>query len=327
MKVFSSMRYTELGTSGLKGSVLQLGTWPAAFTNPNDPDAREFVSVIRQSLELGINVFDTAESYGKGRAERVLGQALKEAGVRDQVMIAGKVAMENLHADDVRRSCEASLKRLNTDYLDILYIHIPNPKIPVEETMGALLKLKEEGKIKAIGASNISKEELTAALAAGKIDMIQNCYSMLWRWMEDDLIPYCLDNAIGFVTFSPLVQGILSGKYSIDTDTEQLDDRKRITLFRDKWFGKALVIAEGVKYMAKKYGKTPSQIAINWVLSQNGINSVVISAKNASQLLDNCGALGWQFEQEDLDYLDKLTRTLTDSLPHHISFWWESIWW
>lgn len=321
------MRYTELGSSGLKGSVLQLGTWPAAFTNPDDPDARELISVIHQSIDLGINVFDTAEGYGKGRAERVLGQALKEAGVRDRVMITGKVAMENLHADDVRKSCEASLKRLDTDYLDILYMHIPNPKIPIDETMGALLKLKEEGKIRAIGASNISREELDAALAVGRIDVIQNCYSMLWRWMEADLIPFCVEKEIGFVTYSPLVQGILSGKYTLDTDTEQLDDRKRITLFRDKWFGKAIVIAEGVKVMARKYGKTPNQIAINWVLSQNGISSVVVSARNPHQLLDNCGALGWQFEQEDLDYLDKLTRTLTDSLPHHISFWWESIWW
>lgn len=100
-----------------------------------------------------------------------------------------------------------------------------------------------------------------------------------------------------------------------------------IRLLRDKWFGKAIVIAKGVKFIAKKYSNTPNQIAIIWVLSQNGISSVVVSARNPHQLLDNCGALGWQFEQEDLDYLDKLTRTLTDSLPHHISFWWESIWW
>lgn len=321
------MQYADLGSSGLKSSVLQLGTWPAAFTDPDDPDARELIRVIHQAIDLGVNVFDTAEGYGKGRAERVLGQAIREAGARDRVMIAGKVAMEHLHAEDVRKSCEESLKRLETDYMDILYIHIPNPKIPIEETMGAFLQLKAEGKIRAIGASNISREELEAALAAGRIDVIQNCYSMLWRWMEADLIPFCADQKTGFTTYSPLVQGILSGKYTLDTDTSLLDDRKRITLFREKWFGKALVIAEGVKVMAKKYGKTPNQIAINWVLSQNGISSVVVSAKNSRQLLDNCGSLGWQFEQEDLDYLDQLTRTLTDSLPHHISFWWESIWW
>jgi myo-inositol catabolism protein IolS len=314
------MIYREIGKSGMKGSVLHVGTFPFVFENVNDPDNKEGIATMRQAIELGINVFDTAEGYGGGRAESLLAEAIK--GMRDKVYIESKIAFGNLRAADIRKSCEGSLKRLNTDYLDIEYIHIPNPGIPLEETMGALLKLREEGKIRAIGVSNFNKDELEAALKIGRVDLIQNIFSMLWRWMEEELIPFCVANDVSFIPCSPLVQGILSGKFSLDTNLSKLDGRKRIQLFTEERFGKAVVVAEGVKYLAKKYGKTPTQVALNWTLSQFGIHAVVIGARNRKQLLENVGSLGWQLAKEDLVYLDKLSRTLTDTLPHDISFWW-----
>ena len=173
-----------------------------------------------------------------------------------------------------------------------------------------------------IGVSNFNLAELKAACKLGQVDIIQNCYSLLWRWMESDIIPFCTANHIAFATYSPLVQGILSGKFTHDLNPDKLDDRKRVTLFRKEWFGKCIAVAEGLRYVAEKYDKTPSQAAINWILSQNGISSVVFGAKNRSQLQEIVGAVGWQFEKADLAYLDRLSRTITDDLPRNISIWW-----
>ena len=314
------MIYNNIGKSGITGSAFHLGAIPVAF-NLGNPDCTEAIATIHKAIDLGINVFDTAEEYGGGDSERLLAYALK--GKREKVHIASKISYGNLRAPDVRKACEGSLARLETDYLDIEYIHISNHKIPIEETMGELLKLKEEGKIKAIGVSNFTKEELAKALSLGRVDIVQNVFSLIWRWMEDDIIPYCAENDIAFTPCSPLAQGLLSGKFSIDTNVDKLDSRKNIQLYKSKYFAKAVVVSEGVKYLAKKYSKTPTQIALNWTISQFGISSIVVGAKNRTQLEENVGAIGWSMEAEDLSYLDKLSRTLTDDLPRDISFWWE----
>ena len=314
------MIYKSIGKSGINGSAFHLGAIPVSF-DPTNSDCKEAIATIHMAIELGINVFDTAEEYGGGDSERLLAYALK--GKREKVHIASKVSYGNLRAPDVRKACEGSLSRLETDYLDIEYIHISNQKIPIEETMGELLKLKQEGKIKAIGISNFTKEEIAKASALGQVDIVQNVFSLIWRWMEDDVIPYCVENDIAFTPCSPLVQGLLTGKFSLDTDVESLGSRKGIQLFSEEFFPKAVVIAEGVKHLAKKYDKTTSQVALNWTLNKFGINSVITGVRNRKQLEENLGAIGWSMDAEDINYLDKLSRTLTDDLPRDISFWWK----
>ena len=314
------MIYNNIGKSCITGSVFHLGAFSFSF-DLSSPEIKEAIATIHMAIELGINVFDTAEGYADGDSERLLAYALK--GKREKVHIASKVSYGNLRAPDVRNACEGSLSRLETDYLDIEYIHIPNQNIPIEETMGELLRLKQEGKIKAIGISNFSKEEISNASSIGQVDIVQNVFSLIWRWMEDDIIPYCNEKDIAFTPCSPLVQGILTGKFSLDTNTHKLDSRKGIQLFSDKYFAKAMVVAEGVKYLAKKYNKTATQVALNWTINHYGINSVVVGVKNRTQLEENLGAIGWSMDTEDTNYINKLSRTITDDLPRDISFWWE----
>lgn len=313
------MKYNKLGKSDLNISELTMGTTAASLENPDDISDKEFRGAIEQALESGVNLFDTAEAYGEGRSETVLGDALR--GVREKVYIASKVSKKNLKKAAVKNACENSLRRLGTDYIDLYFIHIPVAEVPVEETMEAMLELKQEGKIKAIGVSNFSRLQMEQALKVGRIDALQPCYNLLWRGLERELVPLCLREEIGIIPYSPLVQGLLSGKYGPDLVIDELDDRKRILLFQKEWFGKCLTVVDGLTPVADKYGKTKAQLAINWVRSQRGVASVIIGGRNAGQVLENTGATGWELSKEDLEYLDRISRTVTDYLPDRTSFW------
>lgn len=313
------MKYNKLGMSDLNISELTMGTSAANVENPEDVNDIEFRGAVEQALESGINLFDTAEAYGDGRSETILGDALK--GVREKVYIASKVSKKNLKRAAVINACENSLRRLGTDYIDLYFIHIPNPEIPIEETMEAMLELKQKGRIKAIGVSNFTRPQMEQAFRVGRFDALQPCYNMLWRGIERDIVPYCIEKSIGIIPYSPLVQGILSGKYGPDLVIDELDDRKRILLFQKEWFGRCLKVVDDMAPIAQKYGKSRAQVAINWVRSQKGVASVIIGGKSAKQIRENVGAAGWEFSAEDLNYLDRISRTVTDDLPDRTSFW------
>ncbi len=316
------MVYNELGRSGLKVSELAMGGTTATGKYGSEEQHREFRAGIERAVELGINLFDTAESYGDGESERLVGEALKP--VRDRVLIASKVAFRNLKRDDAKRACENSLQRLQTDRIDVYFIHRPNPEVRVEETMEALVELKERGLIKAIGLSNFTRADMEKAMAVGRYDVIQPCYNLLWRNIEKAIVPYCVEHKISIVPYSPLVQGILAGKFGRDLSLDSIDTRSRILLFQKEWYGKCLDVVDGMRPIAKKHGKSLAQVAINWVQAQRGITSVIIGGRSPKQVEENVGAAGWKLTRGDLATLDQISRVVTDKLPDQPSFWFKS---
>lgn len=312
------MEYRKLGRSPLEISEISLGCWAMGGDYWGPADDRESIATIEKALEGGINFFDTAELYGRGHSEEVLGKALKK--YRDKVYISTKVWRTNMRKQDVKRACENSLKRLQTDYIDVYFIHYPSDDVPIEETMEAMQELKEEGKIRVIGLSNFSLEQMKEALRIARYEVIQPCYNLLWRFIEKDVLPFCRENEIGIVAYSPLAQGLLTGKFTKDWTFPEGDGRKRAPLFQPEWFSQCIDVAEALKPFAEKYGKTQAQVAINWINAQSGITSSIVGARRPEQIQENLGATGWRLSDEDIEVIDKISRKVTDRLPRFQSF-------
>jgi len=216
-----------------------MGTWQAGKTMWTGIDDDETTKAMRAAFDAGITTFDTATVYGNGHSERIVGRALRE--VRDRVVIATKVFAHSLAHDKVVKACHASLKDLGTDYIDLYQIHWPagsfgSKKVPIGETMEALNKLKEQAKIRAIGVSNFSREQIEEASRYGQIDSHQPPYSLFWRHEEKDAIPCCVRNKISILAYSPMAQGILTGKFGPDHTFEDGDHRAKNRLFHPEHY-------------------------------------------------------------------------------------------
>lgn len=207
------MEKRQLGTSEIQITPIIMGTWQAGKRMWVGIEDAETVQAMRVAFEAGITTFDTAEVYGEGHSEQIIGQALSD--VRSQVVYASKVFANHLRADLVVAACDRSLKNLNTDYIDLYQIHWPagtwnSAAVPIAETMDALNKLKQQGKIRAIGVSNFSRAQIAEAAQYGRIDSLQPPYSLFWRSVEKDAMPYCQENRISIIAYSSLAQGILT---------------------------------------------------------------------------------------------------------------------
>jgi len=309
------MELRQVGRSDLKVSVLSLGCW-AMGADESDigwgkVKDEESIASVHAAIDAGINLFDTAEEYGNGKSEEVLGKALK--GNREKVIISSKVYTNHLKKEDVIKALEGSLKRLGTDYVDIYYIHWPNPEIPLSETMEALLKLKEKGEIRVIGVSNFDVNQITECLKLGRIEALQPPYNLFWRHIEENLVPFCMKNEISIFTYSPLAQGLLTGKFK--SPEEKFDNiRSHDLLFQGETFRVALEQVERLREIAKRYRKTPAQTALNWTLNQPGITSLIVGAKRPRQLMENIGAVDWGLSQEDISAMDSMGKTVMATL-------------
>jgi diketogulonate reductase-like aldo/keto reductase len=277
------MEYKNL-TKNTKIPVLGLGTWEIGGGMSTDTSRdNEGITAIRKAIELGYTHIDTAEMYGAGHSEELIGIAINDFE-RDSLFITTKVLPEHLRYKDVIKAAEGSLKRLKTDYIDLYLIHIPNPKIPIKETMQAMDYLVEQKKIRFIGVSNFSVTQLKEAGRHTENKIVNNQieYNLLTRHsgmynvnIESEIIPYCQENEIIITAWKPLVKGIL---------------------FREK--NKLL------EEIALKYNKTLAQIAINWLISKKNIITIPKST-NIEHLKENLGALGWKLEPEDIKRLDE----------------------
>jgi diketogulonate reductase-like aldo/keto reductase len=272
-----------LGRTGEKIAAIGLGTWGiGGGMMPNYSADKQAIEAIRHAVKFGMNHIDTAEIYGGGHAEELVGEAIKEFA-RDDIFIASKVWHTNLRYDDVLRACERSLKRLQTSYIDLYYIHWPNPSIPLSETMRALERLYDEGKIRYIGVSNFSAslvEEARSCLSHADIVADQVEYSLYERSIERDLMPYCLREGITIVAYSPLGQGKLA--------RELYDGRSR----------RARILME----IAKRYSKTPIQVALNWVIWHEHVITIPKSIRR-EHLEENAEAAGWKLDEKDYKLL------------------------
>ena len=312
------MNYKTLGNSGVKVSELILGCWAMGGDYFGETEDKSSLEAIRTSFELGVNTLDTAEIYGKGRSERVVGQAIQELG-RDRLCVISKVFKPSMAHDKMMKACEDSLSRLGTEYLDVYFLHypIPNEEVSIEERMSTMMELKRSGKIRAIGLSNFSLEEMKEAMQYGDVDVIQPCYSLLWRY-DEALLKFSLENSIGVIPYSTLAQGLLTGKYK--KDAVFTDGRSRAALFQPENYNRCLEVTEVLAKVSAKYDRTPAQGAIRWLLQTPGITAPIVGAKNGKQAQENILASGWEFTPEDYAEIDRASRAFTDSLPAYTLF-------
>ncbi|MCC6446233.1 MAG: aldo/keto reductase [Armatimonadetes bacterium] len=300
------MEYRRLGQSDMEVSAVSFGCWQAGKDGWTDVDDGASVRAMRAAFDLGINLFDTAEVYGGGHSEEVVGRALE--GIRDKVLIATKVGSHHLKADQVREALEGSLKRLKTDYIDLYQIHWPNADVPLAETMGELVVQQEAGRIRSIGVSNFNARQMAEASRYGRIDSLQPPYSLFWRHVEKDILPYCAANHIGVIAYSPLAQGLLAGKFSRETRPPEGDVRSRNVLFQGETYDKCLESVEEMRRIAAAHGKTVANVAINWLLARTAMSSAIVGARTPEQAQGNVDATGWSLTPEETGLLDKLGR-------------------
>ena len=265
------MQYTTLKKSAIKISNIGLGTNAVGghnlFANLSEEDGKNFV---REAINQGITFIDTADIYGQGRSEELVGEVLKERS-RDQYVLATKggnqlladgTAKPNNQPEYLRNALENSLKRLQMDYVDLYYIHFPDGITPLDEAVGELSRLKEEGKLRAIGVSNLNLEQLKVANRTNEISALQVAYNMLNREIEQDLLPYCVEHDISVIPYGPLAFGILGGNYTKDLKLDEGDWRNNIPLFQKGSFEKNIDQVEELKQIAEAKGHHNGKFSI-----------------------------------------------------------------
>jgi aryl-alcohol dehydrogenase-like predicted oxidoreductase len=294
------MEYRKLGESDLEISVISLGAWQYGCERFwGRVSEKDIYGVIGRSIDNGINVIDTAIGYDD--SEIIVGKAIK--GMRDKVMVVSKGGAA---PQKIPQRVDLSLKRMDLDFIDLYLVHYPDVDIPIEDTIGAMVRVKDQGKIRHIGVSNFSAEQLTRAASVADIACCQQAYNLLWRELEDvGTLEVCHKRNIGVLAYSPLGQGLFTGKIrSIEDIPKREGDIRHVTvLFQGDAFKRGLEIVEILDGLSKKYSRTHAQIALNWAINQNGITSAIVGSKNIDQLTDNLGAVGWKMENEDYELL------------------------
>ena len=291
------MQYRKLGKSDIQVSAITMGCWAIAgdaMWGPQDEDAA--VAAIRTALDVGINSLDTAEGYGAGRSEELVGKAV--TGRRSEAVITSKVSRDHLRPADVRAACEASLRRLQTDYIDVYCIHWPSREIPLAETMGALEGLKQEGKIRAIGCSNFGTKDLADLLQYGRVEADQLPYSLLWRAIEYEILPAARRNDVSVTCYSPLLHGILTGRFrSADelpperTRTRHFAGSRPMARHGEAGQEEATFAAlAAIRRICEREGLPMEQVAVAWLLRRDGVASVVAGARNPDHVRRNAAA-------------------------------------
>lgn len=310
------MEYRKLGSSDLEISVLGFGAWGiggSPFWSTEGDKASE--KALLKAVDLGINFFDTAPVYGFGHSESLIGKTLKPH--RDKVLYATKCGLrwekESLGSirklatkESIFEEVEQSLQRLQTDVIDLYQVHWPDVDTPQAETMEALLKLREQGKIRHIGVSNYNVEQMKACLEAGPIVSLQPEYSLLQRSIEKEIVPFCLEQNIGIIAYSPLASGVLTGKYGKDTKFTDWRSKGIIGEFTGEAFERNIEKVERMKPVAEELGKTCAQVAINWVLQKPAVATALIGVKNEKQMEDNVKAVGWKLEGGALERIESI---------------------
>jgi aryl-alcohol dehydrogenase-like predicted oxidoreductase len=205
------------------------------------------------------------------------------------------------------KALEGSLKRLQTDYVDVYFIHWPNPDVPLGATMEAFERLRAEGRIRALGVSNFGAKEMDSARQHGIIDVLQPPYNMLWREVEAATLPYCRKHNIGVMPYSGLAQGLLTGALSRNTAFAEGDERRATVLFQPGTYERALDAVEGLRPIAAKYGKSVAQLAIQWLTSRPGVSSPLLGARTVHEMKENAGSVGWSIAEADVAEIDRLT--------------------
>jgi myo-inositol catabolism protein IolS len=317
------MQFRMLGKSDLKISPILMGTWQAGKEMWVGIDDAQSTRAIHAAVEAGVTTFDTAAAYGKGHSERILGAAI--AGVRTEVILATKVFANRLQFKQVIDSCHQSLKNLKTDYIDLYQIHWPagafgTRAVAIEETLAAMNELKAQDKIRAIGVSNFSCAQLEEAARYARIDSVQSPYSLFWRHIERDIVSFCRESTISILAYSPMAQGLLTGKFAQSHMFEKGDHRKSNRLFKPENFRHAQKALEDLRPIAEKNKISVGQLALAWVISHTG-TCAIAGARNAEQVAHNARAADKVLSENDLARIDEIGKIVTDSLDENPVMW------
>ena len=307
------MQTKPLGSHGPELSVVGFGAWEAGGEawGPN-PSDEEVVAAIRGALDAGINWIDTAELYGDGKSEELVGRAVE--GRRDEVVIATKVAPDGtgVRADEVRRACEASLKRLGTDRIDVYQIHWPSPDVPLEETWEAMAGLQDDGLVRWIGVSNYNREQIERCEAVRHVDSLQPHFSMLHPGNRD-VIRWCAERGVGVVAYGPLAFGLLTGAITTETTFDRSDWRSGRggvryygQMFAPGKIERSLAVVDGLRPIAERLGTTVAQLALAWTFHQEGVTSAIAGSRNAEHVRQNAGAGDVRLDSGTLDEIERL---------------------
>jgi len=317
------MRKRKLGCSNIDTSVIGLGTWAMGGWMWGGTDEQASLEAIQASIDAGINLIDTAPAYGLGKAEVLVGKAIR--GRREKVVLAtkcglvwhtkqgnhffdeaGKPVYRFLGGKSIRYELEESLRRLQTDYVDLYLTHWQDPTTPITETMTTLLDLKKEGKIRAIGVSNVNLDELKVYLKVGIVDCIQEQYNMLHRDIEASLLPTCVANGVSTLSYSSLALGLLSGKMGPERTFKGDDQRKDDPRFSLENRRRLVPFFEGLAVIAARYDLSIAQLVIAWTVEQRGITYALCGARNAAQAVENAKAGDVALEAGDLKLIHAL---------------------
>jgi aryl-alcohol dehydrogenase-like predicted oxidoreductase len=326
------MVYKQLGASDLQLPVVSFGAWAIGGWMWGGTDDQAAVRAIQKGVDLGVTCIDTAPAYGMGHSEEVVGKAIR--GRQDEVIIATKCGLRwdltegefffhtkdnagndlamhrNLKADSIKYECEQSLGRLGVDTIDLYQCHWPDSTTPLAETMGALLDLQREGKIRAIGVSNFTPAMMAECMKAGVLDSTQPPYSALHRGIESDVLPFCVDHNIGVMAYSPIAQGLLTGKVTMDRVFPEGDLRQDKPWFQPGNRRRVLDMLENVKPIAEGHGATLAQVFIAWTVAQPGITTVLVGARSESQVAENAKAGALKLSGDELRTIRALVEAL-----------------
>lgn len=317
------MQFRPLGRTKIEISAIIFGGWQSGKSEWVGVEDDQTIAAHRAAFDSGITTFDTAEAYGEGHSEQILGKALGDK--RDQIVIASKVFANHLKPDQVVEACERSLGNLGTDYMDLYQIHWPSGTfgtdvVPIADTLGALTQLKEQGKIRAIGVSNFSRAQLEEAAAVTRIDSIQPPYSLFWRQIEDEAGAYCAQNKISILAYSPLAQGLLTGKFGRGHAFEKGDNRGGNKLFQGENYERAQNALDKLRPLADKYGVSVGNLSLGWLIAQPQ-TSAIVGARNSEQAAQNALAGDVEIDADDLEAIDEIGHTVTDRLDKNPIMW------
>lgn len=321
------MEQRQLGDSGLFTSAIGFGTWEMSTTMYGHIDVKEASDAVNAAIDHGITLFDTAEVYGPYHSEELLGKALgdrrKEIVLVSKVgqMSNGKIGSRDSRYENVIECAEGCLRRLGTDFLDLLLIHWPDHNTPFEQPMRALEQLKQDGKIRHYGVSNFTPEMMDECEKYGHLAANQVGYNMFDRRMESKVLPHCLKNNIGFMSYGTLGYGLLSGAFTTETTFGEGDWRRRgnafrLPLFQEEEFAKELKVVERLKAVASHYDKSVAQLAIAWTLGHPAVSVGLVGVRNERELKENVAAADWKLNDEIRDEINAIF--VEEDVPTHV---------
>ncbi len=308
------MEYRAFGRTGLEVSAIGFGCWEIGGGYGHFDDS-EVEAAVHRALDLGINLFDTAEGYGFGQSERILGKALG-ARRKDAILVTkfGIYIEDGRGSRDSRRetalaAIDRSLKALGTDYVDVYLIHWPDKKVPLEETMGALEEIVQAGKARFVGVSNFRPQQIETCMATRRVDIAQYGYHLFDRRLEREVFPTIAQHEIGLMTYGSLAHGLLTGTFTPETRFDESDWRSNgvafnIPLFADEVFARNVAVVDELKPIAARLGKTVPHLALRWVLSNPVVSVALVGFRRPAEVEENVAGLDWALDQATLDEID-----------------------